>query len=47
MYKIIAISKYGTEVVDTAYSRSEAESLVCEYQMAFGPGFTLYIKQSK
>ena len=44
MYKIIAISKYGKEVVDTADSKSEAEYLLREYQMAYGPSFTLYIK---
>lgn len=45
MYKIIAISKYGREQVDTADSMSEAEYLAREYQIAFGPSFTIYIKR--
>lgn len=45
MYKIIAVSQYGREQVDTADSKSEAEFLAREYQIAFGPTFTIYIKQ--
>jgi len=44
MYKIIAKSKYGTEVVDTADSKSEAMTLAREYQIAFGPEFFIYVK---
>lgn len=44
MYKIIAKSKYGTEQVDTAKSEKEAQFLVREYQMAYGPEFTVYYK---
>lgn len=45
MYKIIATSKYGTEVVDQTRSLSEAKTLAAEYRMAFGPGFTISIKK--
>jgi len=44
MYKIIALSKYGKEQVDTADTKSEAEFLAREYQIAYGPTFTIYIK---
>jgi len=45
MYKIIAKSKYGTEVVDEANTLSAAEKLAAEYRMAFGSGFTISIKK--
>lgn len=44
MYKIIAKSKWGTETVDTAKTEREAQFLVSEYQMAYGPSFTIYYK---
>jgi len=46
MYKIIAISKYGTEEIDQAKTISEANYLANEYRMAYGPEFTITIKKS-
>jgi hypothetical protein len=43
-YKIIAISRYGREVVDTAKTLKEAMRLEREYQMAFGSEFTIIVK---
>ena len=43
-YKIISISRYGKEVIDTADSLSSAEYLQAEYRMAFGSGFTITIE---
>ena len=43
-YKIIAISRYGREVVDTATNLKEARELEREYAMAFGPDFTIIIQ---
>jgi hypothetical protein len=43
-YKIIAVSRYGREVVDTAQTLKEARELEREYQMAFGSEFTIFIK---
>ena len=38
MYEIIAKTKYGWEVVDTANTKEDRDYLVGEYRMAFGPG---------
>lgn len=46
MYKIVARSQYGTEVIDTADTLKEAQSLVSEYQMAFGSSFYISIQTS-
>ncbi len=46
MYKIMARSKAGTEEVDTAATKKEAETLVSEYLMAFGPGWTIWFTRS-
>lgn len=43
-YKIIATSRYGKEVIDTADSLSSAKYLQAEYRMAFGSEFTITIK---
>jgi len=43
-YKIIAVSRYGRVVVDTAKTLKEARELEREYQMAFGSEFTIIIK---
>lgn len=43
MYKIYASSIHGTEHIDTASSVGEAVFLVKEYQLAFGPTFTIYM----
>jgi hypothetical protein len=42
-YKIIAVSKYGREEIDTASTIKEANYLKREYQMAFGIEFTIII----
>jgi hypothetical protein len=44
MYKIYVSSKYGTELIDTAETRREAEYLLVEYRMAYGSGFLIYMK---
>lgn len=41
-YKIVACSKYGREVVDTAATDSQAAYLVREYALAFGKDFAIY-----
>jgi hypothetical protein len=43
-YKIIATSRYGKEVIDTADSLGSAEYLQAEYRMAFGSEFTITIE---
>lgn len=43
-YKIISISRYGREVIDTADSLRSAEYLQAEYRMAFGSEFTITIE---
>jgi len=45
MYKIMAKSKYGKEEIDTAATRKEAQTLVSEYRMAYGPGWTIWFKR--
>jgi hypothetical protein len=45
MYKIIAKSIYGTEVIDSTDSILDAEHLVNEYRLAYGPTFTIYYKK--
>jgi hypothetical protein len=47
MYKIMG--KYGeeTEEIDTAKNKKEAEYLLCEYKLAFGRGWTIWIKERK
>lgn len=46
MYKIISISKYGTEEIDEAETMKEAHHLAGEYRMAFGPEYTITIKRN-
>lgn len=43
-YKIYASSKYGNELIDEAKTLQEAQYLVNEYRLAYGPEFTIYIK---
>lgn len=44
-YKIIAVTKYGHEVVDTATTLEEANYLLKEYRLAYlGTYSTIYIK---
>ena len=45
MYKIIAISRYGRETIDTAPTKKEAIFLANEYQIAYGSEFSIIIKQ--
>jgi len=44
MYKIIAISDYGIEEIDSAETREEAIFLQREYKLAFGPEFNITVK---
>lgn len=46
MYKIIAVSNYGTEQVDEAGTLKEAKRLVYEYRIAYGPTFAIFIKKN-
>ena len=43
-YNIIGMSKYGTEVIDTAKDLEEAKYLVKEYQSSFGYEWHMYYK---
>jgi hypothetical protein len=45
MYKIISISKYGKEEVDSAETMAEALYLAKEYRLAFGSGYEITIKK--
>ena len=47
MYIIYGKSRFGTEELDTADTRQEANSLVREYKMAFGAGWTIWQKKAK
>lgn len=47
MYKIIAVSSYGTEQIDEANTLNEARYLVGEYRLSFGSGFTIFIKKGR
>ena len=46
MYNIIGISQFGREIIDTANSKKEAEHMVYEYQLAFGPDFNITYKRT-
>ena len=46
MYKIVAKSRYGVEIVDQAGTLNKAYYLVSEYQMAFGPEFQILIRKN-
>lgn len=43
MYKIMGKYQGVTEVVDEADTRPEAQALLAEYRLAFGPKWTLWI----
>lgn len=47
MYKIMAVSRYGTEQIDEAQTIKEARYLVREYRVAYGLGFSIYIKKGR
>lgn len=44
MYRIMGKSRFGTEEIDTADSESEAKTLVAEYLMAFGAGWSIWFE---
>jgi hypothetical protein len=44
MYKIIALSKYGREEIDSFDDLDEARRMVMEYQLAFGSLFEVVIQ---
>ncbi len=37
-YELVWTSRYGTEVIDETDSKTDAEYLRAEYQMAYGEG---------
>ena len=45
MYKIIGTYRGNTEVVDEADTEEEAEYMLGEYSMAFGPDWALSISK--
>ena len=44
VFNIVWRSVYGSETIDFAYSRAEAEHLIKEYQVAFNEGH-VFIKR--
>ena len=46
-YVIMGRSEYGTEEVDTADNKAEANRLAGEYRMAFGAGWTISVKSRR
>lgn len=46
MYKIVAKSRYGVEIVDQASTLNKAYYLASEYQMAYGSEFTILIRKN-
>lgn len=48
MYKLVAISQYGREVIDEDLTKEEARTYANEYRMAYGPDFTIkMVRQRK
>ncbi len=47
MYEIIGVSRFGSEVIDTADNLASARYLVAEYRMAFGPGWRITFRHIK
>lgn len=45
MYKIMGKYKGRIEEIDTADDHKEAEFLLGEYRMAFGPDWTLWVQE--
>lgn len=43
----MSVSSYGTEQIDETNTLKEARYLVREYRLAFGSGFTIYIKKGR
>ena len=46
-YIIMGRSEYGTEEIDEAKDRAEADYLVREYRMAYGSGWTIWKKRAR
>ena len=46
-YKIIGKSHFGTEELDEAETHEEAEELACEYQIAFGQNWEIWIEEPR
>jgi hypothetical protein len=44
VFKIIATSSLGTEIIDEAETEKEAKYLVNEYQLAYGLKFYIWYK---
>jgi hypothetical protein len=47
MWIIMGRSQYGTEEIDSAETLKDARYLAGEYRLAFGVGWTIWIKRSK
>ncbi len=48
MYSIVGSYRgQPEEVIDRFRSKKEAELMLCEYRLAFGQGWVLYIKEPK
>jgi len=45
MYKIMGRSRYGTEQLDESDSKQNAEYLLTEYKLAFGPAWEIWIEE--
>ena len=46
-FKVMGKSQYGTEELDIAESLDEAQYMVDEYTMAFGPGWEIWIEEPR
>ena len=44
-YKIMGKSRYGTEELDEAKTEKEANYLLGEYALAYGPGWEIWIEE--
>ncbi len=47
MYLIMGKSKAGTEEIDEFDTRKEALKMLAEYRVAYGAGWTMWIKRKK
>ena len=47
MYKLVAISQYGREVIDEDLTKEEARTYANEYRMAYGPSCTIKIVRKR
>lgn len=45
MYKIVAYSKFGREIVDSFNTEQEANSMCKEYAMAYGSQFIITVER--